>query len=115
MKLYSVTQGIEVKNFMCDSISVLPSGQITLHRDNEIIAVFNKDTNVVSIEDEREKMNQIIEDKFEEFRKNVVSVDEHFFSDVFFNKNNMEDASTKMRIILSKTHVFFDELKNFKI
>lgn len=115
MKLYSVTQGIEVKNFMCDSISVLPSGQITLHRDNEIIAVFNKDTNVVSIEDEREKMNEYFKKQIEAFRKDMLSVDEHFFTDVFLQKNTIEEAQDKIRKILGKAIYHLEEFENYRI
>lgn len=115
MKLYSVTQGIEVKNFMCDSISVLPSGQITLHRDNEIIAVFNKDANVISIEDKRKEMNEYFKEQIQALKDDIENTDKWFFTDVFFEKNNPEEAQKKMRMILGKAIFHLEEFENYKI
>ncbi len=115
MKLYSVTHGFKTENFLCSKINVLDTGQIVLYGNDGIIAVFNKDATIISIEADRVSMNEHIEKETQMFFAELKNTDEWFLTDIFLEKNTPEEAHKKTRMIIGKTIAFLEKFKNHRV
>ena len=100
MKLYRITtkNGQELL-IESDKVEVLNSGQIVLSKNNEVISIFCKETDIICAEDDRTNYNDSLKYNAEKMQLDIALIDESFFSDVFLKNNSIEDASDKLRRI----------------
>jgi|694.fasta_scaffold52041_2 hypothetical protein len=116
MKTYRITKQNSMAELIeADKVEILNSGQIVLHKNENIICVFSKDTDVVCVEEDLLKYQNKLKEIGYDMLENINKIDKFFLTDVFLKNNSIEDASDKLRRISMLVHKTIDTFSDFKI
>lgn len=116
MKLYRVTTTSGAENLIyADKVEVLNSGQIVLSKADEVIAVFNKETDIVCAEEDKSDYENKLKRVFNEMNEGVRNIDESFMADTFLKRNSIEEAYEKLRRIVTVVYKTIDKAERLRI